>query len=807
MKTMKDGTISRRGLIKTGMGAAVAGLISTSSPIPCEASESGGTGTGIAGQSELCEAANDQVPVEKEPLDYVNVLFGVAALDDPELLGNAPPYGEELYTGMVCPGAALPHGIDVSPVNKDVSLAYPHGNLYSYVYSRRTMAGFSSMVDDMLVTPLVGDWTTPPDRVRNASSYDKKTERSTPGHYSVYLQDHGIHVDLAATALTGLFQFTFPKTNRATILIDLGPNKDTTLEIVGDRTVRGRTQGGTVAFVAEFSKPFKSFGTFHRDPPEPGMVGVGWFLLGWDKVSPGSRSETGTYTGCFLTYETDEAEQILIKIAAAGSYEQARTTLDAENPGWAINKLTSDAKQAWRERLDAIHVNGGTKKQREIFYSALYHAFASPTMVAKEGDQFTGLDRKSYIAEHDRYDLVPYWDTGRNQVVLLTLLEPEVKRNILRSQLEMAQETGWIGTSFHGDHAVAMYLGDWERGLSFDHEEVYRYLSKNATDPKGPREFLAEYLQQGWIHDIVVEHPGPPYEGGNAGVSKTLEYCYDDYCLAVYARKLGREADARMFLERALNYRHVWDPSTGFMRGRTADGSWIAPFYPAEPYYNFMYKESTAGQTTWFVPHDVQGLINLMGGRESFVKRLDTFFSLPYKPQGIARDITGLIGQYCHGNEPDHHVPYLYNWAGAPWKTQEVVRKIMKLMYGSDRDGLGLAGMDDKGENCSWFVMSAMGFYTVDPARAEYILGSPLFDEATIRMGNGKTFTVKANGNSDENIYIQNAFLNGAPLNQPWFSHSAMADGGTLVLNMGPAPNRNWGSAAESAPPSMLERS
>jgi len=806
MKTVKDGVISRRALIRTGMGAAVAGFIPAGSPIPSEASESGRESAGTATLGVPRDVANDQAAAEKEPLDYVNVLFGVASLDDPELLGNAPPYGEELYTGMVCPGAMLPHGIDVSPVNKDVSLAYPHGNLYSYVYPRRTMQGFSCMVDDMLVMPLVGDWTTPPDRVRYASVYDKKSERSIPGHYSVYLQDHGIHVDLTATALTGLFQFTFPKTNRATILIDLGPNKDSTLEVVGDRTVRGRTQGGTVAFVAEFSKAFKSFGTFHREPSEPGMVGAGWFLLGWDKVSPGNRAETGTYTGCFLMYETDEAEQILVKIATAGSFEQAQATLDAENPGWALNKLTSDAQEAWREKLGAIRVKGGTEKQREIFYSSLYHAFASPTMVARKGDKFTGLDKKPYVAEHDRYDLVPYWDTGRNQAVLLTLLEPEVKLNVLRSQLKMAQESGWMGTSFHGDHAVAMYLGDWERGLSFDHEGVYRSLYKNATDPKGPREFLTEYIKHGWIHDFVVEHPGPPYEGGNAGVSKTLEYCYDDSCMARYAQKLRRTADARMFLERALNYRHVWDSSTGFMRGRTADGAWIDPFYPAEPYYNFMYKESTSWQTTWFVPHDVQGLINLMGGREEFVKRLDTFFSLPYKPQGIARDITGMIGQYCHGNEPDHHVPYLYTWAGAPWKTQEIVRKIMNLMYGSDKDGLGLAGMDDKGENCAWFVLSAMGFYTVDPARAEYILGSPLFDEVIIRVGNGKTFTVTANGNSDENIYIQSAFLNDAPLSQPWFSHAAIADGGTLVLNMGPSPNRSWGSAAQNAPPSMTER-
>jgi predicted alpha-1,2-mannosidase len=520
-------------------------------------------------------------------------------------------------------------------------------------------------------------------------------------------------------------------------------------------------------------------------------------------VSPGSRSETGTYTGCYVEYETEEGEAVQIKIAAGGSFEQAHKTMDEENPGWQLATIKKDASEAWSKKLHAIEVKGGTEKQRAIFYSSFYHAFASPTLVTKKGGEFIGLDGKPRIAEHDRYDLVPYWDTGRNQVMLMTLLEPEVKLNVLRSQLDMAKKSGWMGTSFHGDHAVAMYLGDWRRGLSFDYENVYPYLYKNATDTKGPRNNLAEYLEKGWIHDIVVVRPSPPYDGGNAGVSKTLEYCYDDYCLAVYARKLGKEEDASMFLARASNYKHVWDASTGFMRGRKEDGSWIDPFYPQEPYYNYMYKESNSWQTTWFVPHDVQGLIHLMGGREAFVARLDEFVTTPYKPKGIARDVTGMIGQYCHGDEPDHQVPYFYNWAGAPWKTQELVRKIMQLMYGSDKAGLGLAGMDDRGENCSWYVMSAMGFYTVDPSRAEYVLGSPLFDEVTIHMGNGKNFIIIANDNSEQNIYIQSATLNGKPLNKPWFEHSAIANGGELVFNMGPLPNKSWGSAPEAAPPSM----
>jgi predicted alpha-1,2-mannosidase len=273
----------------------------------------------------------------------------------------------------------------------------------------------------------------------------------------------------------------------------------------------------------------------------------------------------------------------------------------------------------------------------------------------------------------------------------------------------------------------------------------------------------------------------------------------------MYARKLGKDDDCRMFLARASNYKQVWDRSTGFMRGRTSDGSWVAPFDPMEPYYNFMYKESNSWQTTWFVPHDVRGLVSLMGGPVAFLDRLDQFFSLQYRPTGIARDVTGLIGQYCHGNEPDHHVPYLYNWVGAPWKCQHLVRKIMKLMYGSDKDGLGLAGMDDQGENCSWYVLSALGFYTVNPARPEYIIGSPLFEEATLHMGHGKDFAIVARNNSDENVYIQSARLNGKELDAPWFRHADIVNGGELFFEMGPKPNPAWGSAPSAAPPSMSQ--
>lgn len=742
----------------------------------------------------------------KRPVDYANPLVGTAPLDDPQLIGNAPPPGEEIYTGFTSPGPALPHGsVNLCPVNKDLSQAAGnHGIIYPYTWPRQRMMGFSSMVPGMMLMPVVGDWTVPPDR-SYASSYSKESEKASPGYYTVYFPDHRVKVELATTAHTAVYRFTYPKTERATALLDLGPG-EASIEIIGDHTVRGRAgsggrrgNGGGAFFVAEFSKPFASFGTFKQNVPTVDNGRVRWD----DVTTPGSRSQSGNFAGSYLQFSTKENETIVVKVASGSSFEAAEERLTAEAPGWDFDGVKKKAEQIWSEKLNTIEVKGGTEKQKMLFYSTLYHSFASPRLVAKKGQTFRGMDGQMHTGDYDRYGVVPFWDTGRDQIVLLTLIEPDLKADILRSHLEMARESGYMQTSFHGDNAVWMYLGDWERGIPFDYASVYEYLRKNAMDPAGPRGKLAEYLQKGWIHDIVVEHPSPPYADGNAGVAKTLEYSWDDYAMALYAQKLGKEDDYQMFLARAHNYTNVFDPAVGFMRGRNEDGSWIAPFDPLEPYYNFMMKEASGWQTLWLVPHDVRGLMGLLGGRDAFVKKLDAFFTLPYHPTGIARDVTGMIGQYCQGNQPDQQTAYFYDYAGQPWKTQELVRRILRLMYGSDKSGYAFPGMDDQGSTASWYVLSALGFYTVNPARAEYIIGSPIFDEATIHLGHGKDFVIVAKNNSEKNMYVQSATLNGKPLNKPWFTHADMAGGGKLVFQMGPTPNKGWGSAEEDAPPSM----
>ena len=577
---------------------------------------------------------------EKRPLDYANALVGTAPLDDQKLIGNAPPPGEALYTGFTSPGAVLPHGsTNLSPINKNLDISYPAGVNYPYVYTRDTMLGFSGI--GFTVMPVVGDWTVPPER--SASLYDKSREKASPGYYSVHLNDYNTNVEMTATTWTGIFRFTFPKTDRAHVILDLG-RMGGTVEIVGDRTVRGHRDragarggrggrgggnfgGGAPFYVAEFSKPFKAFGVFKQVPPQANGSGRG-SMLGSSDVSPGDRNVSGPYAGAYVQFAAAEGEQVLVKMASGESFDAAEKRLAAENSGWNFDGVRRAAEDAWAAKLNQIEVKGGTEKQKMLFYSNLLHSFASPRLVAKKGDQFTGADGNVTTAEHDRYGAVPFWDTGRNQIVLLTLLEPATKVDILRSQLDMAKLNGYMGVSFHGDHAVLMYLGDWQRGLQFDWEGTYEYLRKNATDVNGPRGHLQEYLEKGWISDFIPDrNPSPPYAGGKAGAATTLEYSWDDYPWPHMRRNLATRTTTKCFLSAPDNYQNVFDSSIGFIRGKTADGKWISPFDPQRALLQLHDEGSIRLVHAVACSARCQRSENLLGGREKFAAKLDEFFT------------------------------------------------------------------------------------------------------------------------------------------------------------------------------------
>ncbi|HEV2621757.1 MAG TPA: GH92 family glycosyl hydrolase [Frateuria sp.] len=753
--------------------------------------------------------AGDASPNATTAVDEADPRVGTAPLDQPALIGNAPPPGEPLYSGLTSPGARLPQSAtEAAPVNVNIDLSYPTGVPTPYYYTNPTMIGFTGGGGSTygggaqpMIMPVVGDWTVPPAYAQ--SYYDKRSEKASPGYYAVDLDTFHTRVELTATRRTSLMRFTFPASHRSNVVVNLR-REGGDVEVVGDRIVRGVARGrhaddGDGAwFVAEFSRPFAGYGTFHA------TRGNEDWGLGDKDVEEGRRSVSGSYAGAYVTFDTQAGEQVQVRMAHGHSAAEAEQRLRDEDPDGDFERVHAQARATWARLLDRVEVTGGTPRQRMLFYSTLYHSFASPRLLARKGEHFTDANGRVQLAAYDRYGPVPFWDTGRNQIALLMLLEPRVVQDIMRSELDMARERGYMNTSFHGDHAVLLYDGALRRGIPFDYAAAYAYLRKNATDPNGPRGYLAEYMKNGWIADVVPPgNPSPPYAGGKAGTATTLEYAWDDYALADLARRLGKADDARMFARRAANYRHVFDPSVGFFRGRTADGRWIAPFDPREPYYNFMMKEASGWSTLWLVPHDVQGLIDLLGGRGAFNAKLDAFFSTPYDPKGICRDCTGVIGQYVQGNQPDQQAAYLYAWSGQPWKTQALVRRILDDLYGSDASGYGYPGMDDQGSTSSWYVLSAMGFYPVDPASADYILGSPIFDRIRLHLGNGKTFDIVARNNSAENRYIQSATLDGKPWNKPWLAHEAIARGGKLVLTMGAAPNEAWGADPRDAPPSM----
>lgn len=757
--------------------------------------------TAVAGQSLLSKPGT--------PVELASPLVGTAPLDSRDLIGNAPPPGEPVYSGQTSPGARLPHSsVEVAPVNVNIELSYPTGVPTPYHYPNPTMIGFTAGGGATyggrakpFFMPIVGDWTVPP--AYRAVYYDKAREQASPGYYAVEL-DNGTKTELTATRWTGMMRFTFPRTDRASVIVNL-PRAGGTVEMVGDRTIRGALQDGRDEesadgpfFVAIFSRPIRDMGTFRKASGDGPVWGIG------DKdVAADRRMVSGAFAGAYASFSTQQGETILVKIAHGHSYAEAERRLAAENPGWDFDRIRASARTAWADLLDRVEVVGGTPQQRRLFYSTLFQSFSSPRLIAKAGETLT-RPRGTVTVLHDRYSAVPYWDTARNQLSLLELMEPELLARVMQSELDDASERGFMNSSFHGDHAVLMYLGAMQRGVPFDYAAAYQALRRNATDTKGPRAHLDEYLARGWISDLVPEgSPSPPYAGGKAGMDKTLEYAWDDHALSVMATRLGRTEDAAMFARRASNYRNVFDRKTGFMRGRTEDGRWITPFDPREPYYNFASKEASGWSNLWLVPHDVAGLRDLLGGRAAFAAKLDAFFTTPYAPKGICRDCTGVIGQYVQGNQPDQHAPYLYAWAGQPWKTQALVRRILADLYGSDAAGNGYPGMDDQGSTSSWYVLSAMGFYPVDPSMPFYVIGSPIFERVKMRLGNGRTLEVVATNNSATNRYIQSATLNGRPWTKPWFSHDDIKNGAVLAFVMGPNPNREWGSAPDAAPPSM----
>jgi predicted alpha-1,2-mannosidase len=622
-----------------------------------------------------------------------------------------------------------------------------------------------------------------------ASRFLHDRERAKPWRYGVTLEDSGIEVEMTGSARSGFLQFRFPASATAAVLVQSNSRQGEgeihvdppAREIYGANPVHrlyagvGKPAGFSGYFVARFNRPFASSGTWNRP-------------------------------GAFARFAVQSGERVSVQVGTSfTSVEEARRNLLAEMPDWDFERASRESERTWQRALAQIEIHGASADQERIFYTALYHALQMPRTFSDVSGRYPGFagEGKIHTAQgFTYYDDFSLWDTFRALHPLLTILDPKRTQDMAQSLVVKGQQGGWMPifpgwnsytSAMIGDHDVAMLVDAYMKGIrGFDVQEAYRLMLQNATqsppreeyvDGKG-RRALSSYLKLGFI---PLEDPVAEAFHKREQVSRTLEYAYDDFVLAQLAKALGHAEDYRMLMRRSLNYRNVFDQSAGFVRGRHQDGSWDTPFDPAGKYSYIT--EGLPWQYSFFAPHDMAGLIQLMGGREAFVRKLDELFA---------------GNHYEHGNEPSHHLAYLYDYAGEPWKTQDEVRRIATREYGTGADGL--SGNDDCGQMSAWYVLTALGFYPVCPGTPYYEIGSPMFPETVIHLPNGKPLTIRANGVSATNRYIQGANWRGARFTKTWIAHADLAQGGTLVFQMGPPPNKSWGSRPADAPPTLMDR-
>lgn len=709
--------------------------------------------------------------------------------------------------GHTFPGATMPFGmVQLSPDTGTEGWDWCSG----YHASDSSIIGFShthlsgtgrSEALDILVMPTVGALKTEAGTKENPDSgyrsrFTHANEKASPGFYSVRLDDYDVQVSLTASKRAGLHQYIFPKTEQAHIILDLFHSYKTDIIsggevtivndslIIGSRKSRGWGEPGEeyfvdheVFFAARFSKPFR----------HAGIVVDGEMM---DNVKTGKGKSVKAY----VDYATNKDEPIYVKVAiSAVDADNALKNLDEEIKGWDFEAVHQNAVKEWNKVLSAITVEAPTPAKKEIFYTAMYHACIAPYLYNDVDGRYRGFDGKVHEAKgFENYTGLSLWDTFRAANPLYTLIQPARVPDMINSMLAQYDQYKLLPVwplynsetnCMIGYHAVPVIVDAWQKGIKgFDEEKAYEAMKTSAMQDKFGIKFLKEY---NYI----------PTDLENKSVSKTLEYAFDDWCIAQYAKALGKTGDYDYFMKRSQAYKNVYEPKSGFMRGKKADGTFNKEFDPTfSSYGNSDFIEGNSWQYSWFVPHDVPGLINLMGGKEAFLKKLDALFAVETSShESKPVDITGLIGEYAHGNEPSHHVAYLYTLAGKPEKTAEKVKYIMQNLYTDQRDGL--CGNEDMGQMSAWYVFSAMGFYPVNPASGNYVIGTPLLQKATIHLENGKSFTITAKDLSDSNMYIQSASLNGKEYDKLFLQHKDILAGGGLTLQMGSQPSKKWGLA------------
>jgi predicted alpha-1,2-mannosidase len=736
------------------------------------------------------------------------------------LINYVDPFIGTMY-GHVSPGTAVPFAMtswDPESKQQAWSLSFPYTYYTEGGYPDQKVepeiAGFrgshypsgSSATDYGLITimPESGSLVLGSNR---ASSFSHHDEEASPGYYAVTLENYDIRAELTSTMHSGIFKFTYSQAGTGNLLVDtqLGTGYAKVIpennEIVGYSSVAQYTAPTGVFkgyFDIKINKSF-SFGTWD----------------GGDNSHPGQGEITAFNMGAWATFSVSAGETVMVKASMSFiSIDQARANLTSEIADWNFDRVRSSAENAWENALGTIEVVG-SQDQKKMFYTALYHTMLAPRVSSEGGRYYSVFDGQMHQGEF--YDGFSMWDTFRAEQALLILTQPSRVADMAQSLVDMYEQGGWMPSwpdpgystlmiATHGDSIIAeTYL----KGITgFDVQKAYEGMVKNATQT--PPTF---YKARIGIKDYIRLGYASADNGYPESVGLTLEYAYDDWSIAQLAKALGKDSDYNYYMNRATYYRNVFDNSVGFTRGRNSNGSWFGTTYDptGKVGYNTQPDEGDSWQYTWFAPHDVWGLRQLIDGSKNnpnypgdFITKLETLFQRSEEARLIAENQYaehGTVKYYWHGNEPGEHIPYLFDYAGEPWRTQFWVDNIMKTRYRIDP--FGLPGNDDCGQMSTWYVLSAMGFYPVEPPSLTYEIGRPIFDKVTIHLANGKDFVIEAQNVSDTNMYIQSATLDGRPLSKPWFEHSQLESGGTMTFVMGPSPNTSWGSHPSDAPPSI----
>ncbi len=757
------------------------------------------------------------------------LLAGTAAvgLPLPAFAAKPAPAMPNLFVGTgghghTYPGATLPFGmVQLSPDTDverwDACSGYHRTDtsIMGFSHTHLSGTGIGDMLD-VLVVPTRGPVQLHPGPLDNPDAgYRQRfnAEHAEPGYYRVALES-GVRAELTVTERTGYHRYTFPagaghilvdlshlildKTDQAPLITDAGLTLDADGTLTGSRTVHRWAKGRRIHFAMQLS----------RGPSRVTFYGDG------DAEQPaGTRAVKGNRVKAVLHYDDAGAGPILVRCGiSAVDVAGARVNLAGEAKSWDFDAVRRAAQRRWAQELAAITVEGGTEDQRTILSSALYHALLAPTLFSDVDGRYVGLDRRVHNvpAGDAAYSSLSLWDTYRALHPLLTIVAPAKAQSIVTDVVRQTQQSPYgppvwplqgveTGTMI-GWHGVSVLAEAQAKGIEADYAAAWPAIAKRSFD------FTAPDLDNSKGRDLYDARGYVPADKWFESVSRTQEYAYDDWASAHLARAAGKPADADRLLKRSGNWRNVIDGKAGFAKPKFADGRWWTPYDPIQlghmpkPWWRD-YTEANGWQATFLNQHDVYGLIAHMGGDAAFEARLDALFSAPSTlPANAPPDISGLVGQYAHGNEPNHHVAYLYAYAGAPWKTQAMVRRLGTEMYKNDPDGI--IGNDDCGQMSAWFVLSSLGFYPVDPVEAVYVFGSPLFERATIALPAGKRLIIEAPGNRADTPYIRSVLRNGRPWTKNWISHADLMQGGTLTFTMSATPVKAFGAAKADRPPS-----